>query len=130
MIVNEHLFAFEKLKIWEEIRDLIKIIYSITKKYPKDELFGLVCQIRRAIISVASNVVEGTGRTSSKDQAHFYQLSYSSLLEVLSQIIISKDLNYIENDEYNQIRNKIEKISYLLNHLRKSVLSTQTKQNK
>lgn len=118
-----HIFAFEKLKVWEEIRILIRMIYSLTKVYPKEEQFGIVNQIRRAVISVSSNLVEGSSRTSSKDQAHFYQLSYSSLMEVLSQVIVSKDLSYISESEYIETRTKIQSVSYLLNQLRKSTFS-------
>lgn len=120
---SEHIFAVEKLKVWEEVRILIKSIYLLTRIYPDDERFGLVSQMRRAIISVCSNLAEGTSRTGSKDQAHFYQLSYSSLMEVLSQLIVSKDLQYIGDSEYNEARSKIESVSYLLNQIRKSSLS-------
>jgi len=120
---SEHIYAFEKLKVWEEVRILIKSIYLLTRIYPDDERFGLVSQMRRAIISVSSNLAEGTSRTSSKDQAHFYQLSYSSLMEVLSQLIVSKDLQYIGDFEYNEARSKIESVSYLLNQIRKSTFS-------
>lgn len=123
MEVVNHLYAFEKLKVWDEIRKLVKLIYLLTKIYPDDERFGLITQMRRAVISVGSNLVEGTGRTSSKDQAHFYQLSYSSLMEVLSQLIVSRDLNYIEEEKYLETRSQIESVSYLLNQLRKSTFS-------
>jgi len=126
---DTHVFAFEKLKVWEEIRSLIKSIYLLTKKYPDDEKFGLVVQMRRAIISVSSNLAEGTSRTSSKDQAHFHQLSYLSLMEVLSQLIVSNDLEYLNEVEFNETRAKIECVSYLLNQLRSSS-STFTKHSK
>ena len=122
-----HIFAFEKLRVWEEIRILIKMIYRITKNFPKDELFCLVNQIRRAVISVSSNLAEGSSRTSSKDQAHYYQLSYSSLMEVLSQLIVSRDLDYISAAEYLEARKQIENVSYMLNSLRKSALSKPSK---
>lgn len=122
-----HMFAFEKLKVWEEIRILIKMIYSLTKSFPREEQFGIVNQIRRAVISVSSNLAEGSSRTSSKDQAHFYQLSYSSLMEVLSQLIVSRDLGYIIEAEYTDARKQIESVSYLINQLRKSTLSKPSK---
>lgn len=118
-----HVFAFEKLKVWDEIRILIKMIYRITKEFPKDEQFCLVNQIRRAVISVSSNLAEGSSRTSSKDQGHYYQLSYSSLMEVLSQLIVSNDLDYINEVGYKETRTKIQSVSYLLNQLRKSTLA-------
>lgn len=85
--------------------------------------------MRRAIISVSSNLAEGTSRTSSKDQAHFYQLSYSSLMEVLSQLIVSKDFQYIGDVEYNDARSKIESVSYLLNQIRKCTFSKPSQPN-
>ena len=117
----EHIFAFEKLKVWEEIKLLVKMIYSLTKNFPKEEQFCLVNQMRRAAISVSSNLAEGSSRISPKDQAHFYQLSYSSLMEVLSQLIVSDDLDYICEAEFQETRAKIESVSYLLNQLRKSI---------
>lgn len=117
-----HTFAFEKLKVWAEIRIMIKMIYSKTKNFPKEEQFCMVNQIRRAAISVSSNLAEGSSRTSSKDQAHFYQLSYSSLMEVLSQLILSNDLAYLTETEFNESRKQVEKVSFLINNLRKSIL--------
>lgn len=118
-----HVFAFEKLKVWEEIIILIKSIYLVTKIYPDDEKFGLVTQMRRAVISVSSNLAEGSARTGLKEQAHFYQFSYSSLMEVLSQLILSKELLYIDAKRYSEIRSQISNVSYLLNQLRKSALT-------
>jgi four helix bundle protein len=118
-----HVFAFEKLKVWDEIRELIKMIYLITKNFPKEEQFCLANQMRRATISVSSNLAEGASRISSKDQAHFYQLSYSSLMEVLSQLIVSNDLDYINEVGYKETRTKIQSVSYLLNQLRNSTLA-------
>lgn len=125
-----HMFAFERLKVWEEIRILIKMIYSLTKSFPREEQFGIVNQIRRAVISVSSNLAEGSSRTSSKDQANFYQISYSSLMEVLSQLIVCCDLGYISEAEYTEARKQIEKVTYLINQLRKSTLSKYSKPSK
>ncbi len=120
---ERHIFAFEKLRVCEEIRILIKMIYRITKEFPKDEQFCLVNQIRRAVISVSSNLAEGSSRTSSKDQGHYYQLCYSSLMEVLSQLIVSNDLDYVSDAQYLETRKQIENVFYMLNGLRKSALS-------
>lgn len=116
-------FSFEKLRFWGEVRELVKTIYTLTKKYPDDEKFGLVNQMRRAAVSVTSNIAEGSSRMSFKDQAHFYQIAYSSLIELLSQIIISKDLGYCTDNEERKIREQIENISIQLNALRKSQAS-------
>lgn len=119
----EYQFSFEKLKVWQNSRELVAFIYKITNTFPKEERFGLVDQIRRAIISVASNLAEGSSRISSKDQAHFTNLAYSSLMEVLNQIYIANDLNYISNDLFLQLKKKISEISNQLNSLRKSQLN-------
>jgi four helix bundle protein len=114
----QHIYSFEKLQLWTEIRILIKLIYQICKLFPKDELLGLTSQIKRAAISVGSNVVEGSARVTNKDKSHFYTIAYSSLMEVLAQIIISKDLNFIENKDYEATRLQIEKCSRMLNALK------------
>jgi four helix bundle protein len=92
------MYSFEKLNTWIEARKLVKSIYAITEKFPAEEKFGLMLQIRRASISVVSNIAEGSARISPKDQAHFSQIAYSSLMEVLNQLIIANDLNFISNE--------------------------------
>lgn len=116
-------FSFEKLEVWKDAKVLTKEIYSITRSFPDDEKFGLVGQLRRAIISVSSNIAEGSSRMSPKDQAHFYHIAFSSLIEVLSQILISIELGYIHEDSEELFRKEISKISNKLNALRKSSLN-------
>ncbi len=116
-----HQYSFEKLGVWQEARSLSVTIYKITGNFPQDERFGLVSQLRRATISIASNIAEGSGRTSYKDQANFYQIAYSSALEVLNQLIISSDLGFISIEDLAVCRNKIESISNKLNSLRRSI---------
>lgn len=115
-------FSFEKLNVWMDSKTLVKRIYLITKAFPADERFGLTSQLRRASVSVASNIAEGTSRKSNKDKARFTTISFSSLMEVLNQIIISKELNFIGENDYQILREDIEKISNRLNALRKSQL--------
>lgn len=95
----------------------------ITKKFPSEEKFGLTNQLKRASISVASNLAEGTSRKTNKDKAHFSTMAFSSLMEVLNQIIIAKELNFIEESEYETLRSEIEKVSNKLNALSKSQLN-------
>ena len=118
-----YVFSFEKLTVWVDSKALVKLIYLVTKKFPSEEKFGLTNQLRRASISIASNLAEGTSRNTNKDKAHFTTISYSSLMEVLNQIIIAKELNYIEESDYQTIRTEIEKISNKLNALRKAQLN-------
>ena len=116
-------YSFEKLNIWNDIRDLVKEVYLISKDFPDSEKFGLTNQIRRAIVSVSSNIAEGTSRTSYKDQAHFSQIAYSSLMEVLSQLIVSYDLNYINRERLERVRLKIDNLAPRISSLRNSQLA-------
>ena len=114
-------YSFEKLNVWQQARLLTKEIYIVTSRFPDEEKFGLVSQMRRAIISVSSNIAEGSSRKSNKDQAHFYTTAFSSLVELLNQLILSFDLGFIKEERYLELRNSIELISNQLNNLRKSV---------
>jgi four helix bundle protein len=113
----KYTYAFEKLEVWQDARELVKSIYQLTTNFPRSELYGLVSQMRRAAISVVSNIAEGTGRGSLKDQARFYQIAFSSLIEVLNQLIISQDLKYIDETMQLNMRTQIEKVSNKLNAL-------------
>ena len=116
------IYSFEKLNVWKESLELVTSIYKISKVFPAEEKFGLVSQIRRASVSISSNLAEGTSRKTNKDKAHFTTISFSSTMEVLNQLIISKELNYISENDYILVRQKIEKITNMLNSLRNSQL--------
>ena len=122
--MNNHLFAFEKLQVWQDARKFTQLVYTITSKFPPQEQYGLTSQIRRATISIAANIAEGSGRVSAKDQAHFYQMAYSSALELYNQFIISNDLKMISEEELNAIKKQIEMVTNKLNALRKSRLNS------
>jgi len=113
-------FSFEKLDVWNEARKLTRELYDKTKMFPDSERFGLVNQIRRAAVSVCSNIAEGSSRRYLKEQIMFYQIAYSSLMEVMNQAIISADLDYMEEDSLKDLRGRILKISGMLNGLRNS----------
>jgi len=116
-------FSFEKLNVWKDSKEFAKLIYKITEEFPIEEKYGLTSQLRRASISIASNLAEGTSRTTNKDKAHFTTVSFSSLMEVLNQVIIAREIDLIKQEEYHMIREKIEKISNKLNALRKTQLN-------
>lgn len=118
-------YPFEKLEAWQTARALTSQLYSVTAQYPPEEKYGMVQQIRRAAISVASNLSEGTGRYSPKDQGHFYSMAYSSLMELLNQIIISYDLKYLSQKDYEVMRASIEPLSAIIAGLRKHTLNKQ-----
>ncbi len=111
-------YSFEKLEVWQDSRKIISELYIITKSFPEEEKFGLVSQIRRAAISIASNLAEGTSRKSLKDQAHFSNLAYSSLIEVLSHLYISNDLGFIKEESLNDLKEKLQELSNKINSLR------------
>jgi len=90
------IFSFEKLTVWQKARELSSVIYRLTIRFPADERFGLISQMRRCSVSISSNIAEGTSRHSAKDKARFTEISYGSTMELLNQIILSKDLNFIE----------------------------------
>ena len=113
-------FSFEKLIAWQKGRELAVLIYKTTKQFPKDELFGLTSQMRRCSISIASNLAEGSGRISFKDKARFTEIAYSSSLELLNQLILSTDLEYINENEYTHIREKVLEVNMLIDGLYKS----------
>lgn len=116
-------FSFEKLEVWKESVNLTKLIYIVTSEFPEHEKFGLISQLRRASISISSNLAEGTSRNTNKDKAHFTTLAFSSLMEVLNQLILAKELNFISAEKYDKLRIEIGKISRMLNALRKAQLS-------
>jgi four helix bundle protein len=116
------LYSFEKLEVWNLSRKLTKNIYRISSKFPSEEKFGLVSQIRRAIISVTSNIAEGSSRKSGKEQARFSEIAFGSLMEVLNQLIAAKDLEFISEEDADKQRPLIEEIGNKLNKLRESQL--------
>ena len=116
-------FSFEKLLVWQKSRVLAGEIYKITSKFPKEEIFGMTSQMKRCSISISSNLAEGSGRSSMKDKARFTEIAFGSGVELLNQLIIALDLNFITENEYSEIRTKIQEVTYLLDALHKAQLS-------
>ncbi len=114
------MFAFERLEVYKRAKAMVKTVYSATAAFPAEERYGLTSQVRRAAISVVSNLAEGCARTSRKDQAHFTQLAYSSLMEVLCQLDLAQDLGFLSADAYALVRGDILAISKMLSGLRAS----------
>lgn len=120
-------FVYHKLHVWHMAKDLVKLIYSITNKFPAAEKFGLVSQINRAVISVASNIAEDSGRTSRKDQAHFTQLAYGSLMEVACQMEIALDLGFLVENDLQSVMGAVVNLSEKLSALRTAQLRSEIK---
>ena len=113
-------YSFENLEAWKESRVLVKVIYNCTQGFPDDERFGLTSQMRRAAVSVSSNIAEGSGRLTAPDQKNFYKNAYGSLMEVLSQVVLSSDLVYLSVDQVIEVRRQIDKVASRLTGLSNS----------
>jgi len=118
-----YVFSFEKLDVWQNSREFVLDIYKLTKKFPLSEIYGVTSQIKRSATSIATNIAEGTSRNTKKDKAHFLTISYSSTMETLNHLIISKDLDYLSEEDYLICREKLEKIGNQINNLKKYYLS-------
>ncbi|MDR0829877.1 MAG: four helix bundle protein [Prevotellaceae bacterium] len=105
------------LSVWHKSKEFVKEIYLITKKFPKEELFALSMQLRRAVVSIVSNIAEGAGRNTNNDFAHFLDIAQGSAYEVETQIIVSFELDYINNDEFTFLNNKIIEIQKMIHGL-------------
>jgi four helix bundle protein len=103
---NKKITTFEDLEAWQSSRRLGLLVYQLTQKFPKDELFALTSQLRRAVVSIASNIAEGFSRNTKADRVHFYTMARGSLTEVQSQIIFSHDLGYTTTEEYSAFKNQ------------------------
>ena len=115
-------YAFENMKAWQEARKLVVEVYHLLDDFPKFENYALCDQIRRAIVSVPSNLAEGSGRMSIKEQLHFYEISYGSLMEAYNQLIIAADLKYIGDNNLKELEPQIDVVARMLNGLRSSLM--------
>ena len=113
-------YSFENLTVWKESIKLSVLIYNTTKQFPKEETYGLISQIKRAIVSVSSNIAEGSSKSSMKDQTRFSEIAFGSLMETLNQIILAYNLQYIDYKKYEEIREEIDYVAKLLSGYRKS----------
>ena len=120
-------YQFEKLTAWQKAKELAVAVYQIANKFPQYEQYALSSQIRRAAISVPSNIAEGTGRVSVKEKIHFLEISYGSLLETYCQLQIAVELNYISLDDLEAIKSLFFETSRLISGLRNSYASKSQK---
>lgn len=115
---------YKKLNIWIESVDLVTTIYAITKAFPNEEKFGLINQMRRASISIMSNIAEGSSRKTKKHFNHYLILSTGSLYELESQLLISKKLQYISEKEYGDLEKEITRLKNMIHAFSKKLLSS------
>src|SRR5437773_3242187 len=115
------MFNFEKLDVWHEAIDFANSVYIITRAFPNDERFGLTNQMRRAAVSISSNIAEGSSRSSRQDFSRFVEISTGSLYEVVSQSIISKRQGFLSESDYEKLYAAAEKQSKMLSGLKRSL---------
>lgn len=123
-------YSFETLNAWQEARKLVVSVYQLLDNFPKFEKYALCDQIRRAIVSVPSNLAEGSGRMSLREQIHFIEISFGSLMEAYNQLIIANDLNYIDETSLESVKPSIDVVAKLLNGLRSSYVRKLDDQNR
>jgi len=113
-------FTFFDLRVYKEAKLLVREVYTLMDKFPKYETYALGDQLRRAVVSVPSNIAEGSGRFSIKEKIHFIEIAYGSLTETLCQLDIAHDLDYINDKEFEDEKERIDVIGKQLSGLRAS----------
>jgi len=116
-------FPFQNLKVYHASVTFVKDIYTILKKFPSEEKFALNDQMRRAVVSIPSNIAEGMGRFSEKERVHFLEISYGSLMEIICQLEVALKLEYITDEERDVLLNQAKEIAKMLSGLRTAILN-------
>lgn len=118
--MEESVFPFEKLRVWQDSFRLVKRVYALLEKFPKHEQFALAAQLRRSVVSVPSNIAEGNGRFSGNEQVRFYEIAYGSLMEVFCQLKIARELDYVSEEEFAEAKALSVSVAMSLSGLRRS----------
>ena len=100
--------VFTDLLAWQKNHEFVLAVYDITKKFPKEEIYGLVSQMRRSAVSITSNIAEGFGRQGMREKINFYYIAQGSLTELKNQLLISKALNYLAEEDFSAIEKKAD----------------------
>ena len=114
---KEKIKSFTDLFAWQEGHKLVLQVYEITKQFPREEQFGLTNQLRRAAVSVTSNIAEGFSRNSYKEKLQFYAMSLGSTTEIQNQLLIARDLQYITKEIFSEIAEQAIKVNKITNGL-------------
>ncbi len=112
---------FRQLKVWEKSHLLALAIYKATKEFPKEELYGFTSQIRRASMSIPTNIAEGCGRNTDREFAQFLQIAMGSASETEYQLILARDLEFLSKDDYEMFHNNVEEVKRMLTSLLKTI---------
>ncbi len=119
--MEEFSFNFENLIVYQKAKGYVKLVYCLLRKFPKNEEYALCDQLRRASISVTSNIAEGMSRQTAKDRMHFLDIAYGSLMETFSQMDLAYEFGYITSEEMNIIREQSHEVFRILSGLKKSL---------
>ena len=114
--------SYRDLNAWRKAMDLVELVYTATRNWPKEEMYGLTNQIRQAVVSVPSNIAEGQGRGPSKEFLHHLRIARGSLLEVETQALIAQRLGYLQADVAERILNSTDETSRLISGLARAVI--------
>lgn len=112
---------FRELIAWQKALDLVEETYKASKTFPKDELYGLTSQIRRAVVSIPSNIAEGQGRDTTREFRHYLSIAYGSLCEVQTQIFIAQRLTYLKEEQVIRLLGMTDEVARLINGLSNSL---------
>lgn len=115
-------FYYKKLEVYQYSKELVTAVYQLLSLFPQEEKFALCDQLRRAVISIPSNIAEGFGRVSTKEKVHFIEIAYGSLMEVSCQLDIAKDLKYLRESDFTSLMQQMEAIARMLSALRFSII--------
>jgi len=111
--------SFTDLNAWKEGHKLVLAIYKISEKFPEKEMFGITSQMRRCVISITSNIAEGFSRSTNKDKCQFYSMAQGSLTELQNQLLITRDVGYLGNNEFQEIAQQTIVVNKLINGLKR-----------
>jgi four helix bundle protein len=118
------MFRFEKLDVWHKAVELADDVYRLTRGFPGDERFGLTAQMRRAAVSISSNIAEGSGRTSDVEFARFIEIAYGSLMEAVSQAVIAHRQSFLDEASLTAMYEKAEELARMLSGLRSKLIKS------
>ena len=113
-------FSYRNLRVYQQAKDFAIYVYRLLKQFPKEEQYALCDQLRRAVISIPSNIAEGMGRSSVKEQVHFIEIAFGSLCEVMCQLELSYELNIIDKNQLSESEVQVKAIAQMLSGLRNS----------
>lgn len=111
------LSSYKELIVWQKSMELARLVYAATKQYPKEEIYGLTSQVRRAAVSIPSNIAEGYARKSRKEYLQFYSIAYGSTLELETQLILAHDFGYVNDDSFLSIQKLADEVSRMLHSM-------------